>query len=142
MIESVQISLVDGAVLRYQEEQAQNIYQQIQNPWLPFLTVEKERRKIYIPLQNVVLIDFLKIDDVIAIKLKIEKKWKQLLDAIDVPETSIPLDQMEWYVEGDITYVSEDSEEGRMVSQDPLVAKILLEIDRLETQLEKLSLSA
>lgn len=127
--------MLDGFVLELQGDAAVQVHERMKNPWLPFLTIEQDNHQTVIPIQNILYIDFTRLDQIQQIKQQMEKRWEQIYQAVPLDEILLP-EEREWAAEEEKTFVLKDDGEWEMVSQDPQVAQWLFEIEWLEEQLE------
>lgn len=128
--------MLDGFVLELQGDAAVQAHERMKNPWLPFLTIEQDNHQTVIPIQNILYIDFTRLDQVQQLEQEMEKRWEQIYQTVQLDAAISLPEEREWAAEEEKTFVLKDDGEWEMVSQDPQVAQWLFEIEWLEEQLE------
>lgn len=131
--------MLDGTVWEMYGDQARQVFEGMQQRDNRYLVVKKGKNQTFIPIQNILYVEFAMATIRDQIEEQIEEKWEQIFALVHHPYYDVAaLEEMEWFSEETTTYVREEGGQWQVITYDPRVAKLMFEIEALNHKLELL----
>lgn len=131
--------MLDGTVWEMYGDQARQVFEGMQQRDNRYLVVKKGKNQTFIPIQNILYVEFAMATIRDQIEEQIEEKWEQIFALVNHSYYDVAaLEEMEWFSEENTTYVREEGGQWQVITYDPRVAKLMFEIEALNHKLELL----
>jgi hypothetical protein len=131
--------MLDGTVWEMYGDQARQVFEGMQQRDNRYLVVKKGKNQTFIPIQNILFVEFAMATLRDQIEEQIEEKWEQIFALVHHPYyDAAALEEMEWFSEENTTYIREEGGQWQVITYDPRVAKLMFEIEALNHKLELL----